>query len=240
MHTLQKNIWKQSEYAEAYTHSSVFQLSCRAKHWPSSYCFTLNDHQVARIFLVLLQPVRRALSKRPFHCRFCLHPPIRQQTILSDGKVSQYLGAGKATFVCGSCTCRLHRFDAIRRKYEAVKEDLEAQKREILALWRAQAQAQPQPHPQRVSCDSASQLDSSMEKLPVWTQIGTDWMREFVWFWEKPMIWSSVWIFDFQHCQGSVAEAVPCAWCSLNDRAVQEAVQMNETGKVLYSWAMCQ
>ena len=81
--------------------------------------------------------------------------------------MSQYLGAGKAAFVCGSCTCRLNRFDTIRRKYEAVKEDLEAQKREILALWQAQAQAQPQPRPQRVPCDSASQSDSSMENLAV-------------------------------------------------------------------------
>ena len=70
---------------------------------------------------------------------------------LSDGKVSQYLGAGKATFVCGSCTCRLNRSDTIvfRRKYEAVREDLEAQEREIL-LWQSQAQAQLQPRPQRV------------------------------------------------------------------------------------------
>ena len=51
---------------------------------------------------------------------------------LCDCKVSQYLGAGKATFVCDSCTCRLNRFDTIRRKYEAVKEDLEVQEREIL------------------------------------------------------------------------------------------------------------
>ena len=89
---------------------------------------------------------------------------------LSEGEVSQYLGAGEATFVCGSCTCRLDRFDTIRRKYEPVKEDLEAQEREIL-LWQsqaqAQAQAQLQPRPQRVSCDSASQSDSSMEKLAV-------------------------------------------------------------------------
>ena len=67
-----------------------------------------------------------------------------------------------------------------RRKYEAVKEDLEAQEREIL-LWQsqaqAQAQAQLQPRPQRVSCDSASQLDSSMEKLAVWTQIWR-WLAE--------------------------------------------------------------
>ena len=33
---------------------------------------------------------------------------------LSDGEVSQYLGAGKAAFVCGSCTCRLNRFKTIR------------------------------------------------------------------------------------------------------------------------------
>ena len=60
----------------------------------------------------------------------------------------------------------LNRFDTIRRKYEAVKEDLEAQEREIL-LWQSQAQAQvqPQPHPQRVSGDSASQSDSSSENL---------------------------------------------------------------------------
>ena len=66
------------------------------------------------------------------------------------------------------CTCRLNRFDTIRRKYEAVKEDLEVQKRKIL-LWQsqAQAQAQLQPHPQRVSCDCTSQSDSSMEKLAV-------------------------------------------------------------------------
>ena len=115
---------------DSYTHSSVFQLPCRAKHWPSSYCFAPNDHQVAGIFLVLLQPIRRALSKRAYFRRcFCLHPPIWQQTILSDSEVSQYLGAGKAAFVCGSCTCRLNRFDTIRRKYEAVKEDLEAQKK---------------------------------------------------------------------------------------------------------------
>ena len=70
--------------------------------------------------------------------------PSAAETIcfcLSDGEVSQYLGAGKATFVCGSCTCRLNRFDTIRRKYEAVKEDLEAQEREIL-LWQSRAQAQ--------------------------------------------------------------------------------------------------
>ena len=54
-------------------------------------------------------------------------------------------------------------FDTIRRKYEPVK-DLEVQEREIL-LW--QAQPQLQPRPQRVSCDSASQSDSSMEKLAV-------------------------------------------------------------------------
>ena len=88
---------------------------------------------------------------------------------LSDGEVSQSLGPGKAAFVCGSCTCRLNRFDTIRRKYEAVKGDLEAQKREILALCMAvKAQlAQPQPRPQTVSCDSASQSNSSMENLAV-------------------------------------------------------------------------
>ena len=91
---------------------------------------------------------------------------------LSNGEVSQYLGAGKATFVCGSCTCRLNRFDTIRQKYEAIKEDLEVQEREIL-LWQSQAQvqAQLQPRPQRVSCDSARQSDSSRENLAVWTQI---------------------------------------------------------------------
>ena len=99
---------------------------------------------------------------------------------LSDGEVSQYLGGRRGYFVCGSCTCRLNRFDAIRRKYEPVKEDLEAQEREIL-LWQSQAQAQSQaqlqPRPQRVSCDSASQSDSSMEKLAVWTQIW-GWLAE--------------------------------------------------------------
>ena len=49
-------------------------LLCQAKHWPSSYCLTPNDHQVACIFLVLIQPIRRALSKWPFHCWFCLLP----------------------------------------------------------------------------------------------------------------------------------------------------------------------
>ena len=39
---------------------------CSSMHWPSSYCFTPKDHQVARIFLVLLQPIRRALSKTAF------------------------------------------------------------------------------------------------------------------------------------------------------------------------------
>ena len=88
--------------------------------------------------------------------------PFRQRSI-------NIFRAGKAAFVCGSCTCRLNRFDTVRRKCEAVKEDLEVQKREVLALWRvqAQAQAQPQPHPQRVLCDSASPSDSSMENLAV-------------------------------------------------------------------------
>ena len=113
--------------------------------------------------------------KTAFRRWFCLHLPIQQQTILSDGKVSQYLGAGKAAFVCGSCTCRLNRIDTIRQKYEAVKEDFEAQKRQILALW--WAQAQPQPCPQRVSCDSASQSNSSTENLAVWTQIWR-WLAE--------------------------------------------------------------
>ena len=35
---------------------------------------------------------------------------------LSHSNVSQYLGAGKATFVCGSWTCRRNRFDTIRQK----------------------------------------------------------------------------------------------------------------------------
>ena len=58
--------------------------------------------------------------------------------------------------------------DTIRRKYEAVKEDLEVQERKIL-LWQSQAQAQTQlqSRPQRVSCDSASKLNSSMEKMAV-------------------------------------------------------------------------
>ena len=145
---------------------SVFRLLCRAKHWPSSYCFTPNDHQVSCIFLVLIQPIRHALSKWPFWCWFCLHlaadnPFLFAKTLtvlkndwknsqntekkctqvrvidksiicsvdvslhswgaktrqnlqstvpsaaalweticfcLSDGRVSQYLGAGKATF----------------------------------------------------------------------------------------------------------------------------------------------
>ena len=82
---------------------------------------------------------------------------------LSDGEVR----AGKAAFVYGSCTFGLNRFDTVRRKYEAVKEDLESQKTEILALWQShsQALAQPQPRPQ-----SASQSHSSMEKLAVWKQ----------------------------------------------------------------------
>ena len=140
-----------------------------------------------------------------------------QKTIcycLSDSKLSQYLGAGKATFVCGSCTCRHNRSDIIRWKYEAAKEDLEAQKREIL-LWQsqAQAQAQLQPRSQRVSCDSVTQLDSSMEKLAVWTQIWC-WLAERIHaLWGKTNdlgqclnLWFSAvpWIFDFQHCQGSV------------------------------------
>ena len=85
---------------------------------------------------------------------------------LSDGEVSQYLGAGEAAFVRGCCTCRLNRFDTVRRKYKAVIEDLKAPKREVSALWQShpQAQAQPQPRPQRVSCDSASKSDSSVEK----------------------------------------------------------------------------
>ena len=91
---------------------------------------------------------------------------------LSNGAVSQYLGQKGTAFVCGSCTCRLNRFDTIRQKYEAVKEDIEVQGREIL-LWQSQpqAQAQLQPCPQRASCDSVSQSDSSMERLAVWTQI---------------------------------------------------------------------
>ena len=147
----------------------MFRLSCRAKHWPSSYCFTPNDHQVGHISLFYSSQSDALFQNGLFGADFCLNPPIRQQTILSDSEVSQYLGAGKAAFVCGSCTCRLNRFDTISRKYEAVKEDLEVQKREILTLWRAQAQ--PQPRPQRVSCDSASQSDSSMENPAVWTQI---------------------------------------------------------------------
>ena len=55
------------------SYASVVRLSCRAKHWQSSYCFTPNDHQVARIFLVLIQPIRRALSKWPSRRWFCLH-----------------------------------------------------------------------------------------------------------------------------------------------------------------------
>ena len=149
----------------------MFPLSCRAKHWPSSYCFTPWPPGSAHF------PCFTAANQtRSFKTAFSAR--IRQQTTLSDGEVSHYLGAGKAAFVCGSCTCGLNRFDTIRRKYEAVKEDLEAQKRDILALWRAQArQAQPQPRPQRVSCDSASQSDSSMENLAVWTQIWR-WLAE--------------------------------------------------------------
>ena len=154
---------------DPYTHSSVFRLLCQAKHWRSSYCFTPNDHQVARSFLVLLQPIRRALSKQSFWHRFYLHPLIRQQTILSDDKVSQYLGAGKAAFVCGSCTCLLNRFDTIRWKYEAVKEDLEAQKRDI---WHYGRHRHRLSHSHtHMACDSASQSDSSIENLAVWTQI---------------------------------------------------------------------
>ena len=86
---------------------------------------------------------------------------------LSDSKVSQYLGAGKAAFVCGSCTFRLNRFDTIRQEYEAVKEDLEVQKRGRMTLW--------QSHP-RTGTGSAtatptvctSQSDSTMDKLAVW------------------------------------------------------------------------
>ena len=55
------------------THSSVFRLSCRAKRWPISYWFTPNDQQVVRIFFVLIQPIRRALSERHFRRWFCLH-----------------------------------------------------------------------------------------------------------------------------------------------------------------------
>ena len=198
------------------------------------------------LFLVLIQPIRRARPKWPFRRWFCLHPAADnpflfaktltvpkndwkkfpehwqestqitgidrsiicsvdvslrsigaktrrnlQSTVpsatalreticfcLPDGEVSQYLGAGNATFVCGSCTCRLNRFDTIRWKYEAVKEDLQAQEREIL-LWQSQAQAQLQPRPQRVSCDFVRQSDSSMEKLAVWTQIW-HWLAEII------------------------------------------------------------
>ena len=35
-------------------------------------------------------------------------------------------------------------------------------------------------------------------------RFGADSLREFARFGEKPMTWGSVWIFDFQHCQGSV------------------------------------
>ena len=59
-------------------------------------------------------------------------------------------------------------------------------KREILALWRAQAQAQPQPCPQRVSCDSTSQSDSSMENLAVWTQIWCWLAKRICVLWGKP------------------------------------------------------
>ena len=254
MHTLQ------------YTHSSVFRLSCRAKHWPrtlgvevslhwpSSYCFTPNDHQVARIFLVLIQPIRCALSKWPLRRWFCY---IRQQTnrfclrrcrkywkmteknsqnigrkstqitvidkciicsadvslrslgartrwnlqstvpsaaalretikfcfYLFDGEVSQYLGAGKAAFVYGSCTCRLNRFDTTRRKYEAVKEDLEEQTREILALWQSypQAQAQLQPRPQSARANRIVPWKTWLSQ----NRFGADWPRGFAGFGGKP------------------------------------------------------
>ena len=117
------------------------------------------------------------------------------------------------SIVCGSCTCGLNKFDTISQKYEAVKENLEVQKRKALALglWQShlQAQAQPQPRPQRVSCDSASQLGGSMEKLAVWkgilALIGRENSRASG---KNHMTWGSVWIFDFQHCQGSVLNSM--------------------------------
>ena len=192
------------QHTGSYTHSSVFQLSCRAKHWPSSYCFTPNDHQVAHIFLVLLQPIRRTLSKQPFRCWFCLHPPIWQQTILSNGEMSQYLGAGKAAFVCGSCTCRLNRIDTIRQKCEAVKEDLEAQKEKS---WHYGGHRHRLSHSHAHKECHVIARASQIVPWKAWLsehRFGSDWLREFMRFGEKPMTWGSPWIFDFQHCWGSV------------------------------------
>ena len=121
-----------------------------------------------------------AKTRRNLHSTVSSAAALREtiRFCLSDGKVSQYLGTGKATFVCGVCTCRLNRFDTTRRKYEAVKEGLEAQDRKILP-WQSQAQvqAQLQPRPRRVSRDRVSQSDNSMEKLAVWTQVW-HWLAE--------------------------------------------------------------
>ena len=87
----------------------------------------------------------------------------------SDGKVSQYLGAGKAILLfVAAAHAGLTDLTLLDDKYEAVKEDLEVQEREIL-LWQSQVKvhAQLQPRPQKVSCDSASQSDSSRENLAV-------------------------------------------------------------------------
>ena len=58
-----------------------------------------------------------------------------------------------------------YKFDTAGRKCEAVKEDLEVPKTEILTLQQSHPQAQPRP--QRVPCDSARTLDSFTEKLAV-------------------------------------------------------------------------
>ena len=92
-----------------------------------------------------------------------------------------------AAFVCGSCTCRLNRSDTIRRKYEAVKEDLEAHKKKMKSwLYGSHTKDRTKTvfgHTHRHShshshahkmChvhDSASQSDSSMEKMAVRKQI---------------------------------------------------------------------
>ena len=153
-----------------------------SEHWQEKYTqITVIDTSIISSLDVPLRSLG-AKTRRNLQSTVPSATALRQTICfcLTDGEVSQYLGVGQATYVCDSCTCRLNRFDTIRRKYEAVKEDLEVQEREIL-LWQSQAQvqAQLQPRRQKVSCDRASQSDSSMEKLAVWTQIWR-WLAEII------------------------------------------------------------
>ena len=67
------------QYASVDVHSLVSVLTFVPSETLTKFIllYPPNDHQVARIFLVLIQPIRRALSKWPFRRWFLFTPSSR-------------------------------------------------------------------------------------------------------------------------------------------------------------------